>query len=311
MADAQSPLYIRPDLSAIAIKYRQNNFIADEVMPRTLVEKQEFVHLADRIAEWITPPDTTVGRTSTPNALSNSSQDPTTYATVNQGLDEPVPNQDQQNGPSESALQRATQRVMSFVELRREIRVAGIVSTSGNYANSATLSGTSQWSDFTNSDPIQALLGYLDTPFMRPNTMVIGQDVWTKIRQHPKVISAVNYYGGGSGQGVASKEQIAAAMGIDQIIVGQGWYNTANKGQATTKARVWGKFCALLYLGQNGGPDSGNTWGYTAQFGQRIAGVRADANIGLFGGQWVRAGESVKEVVAAPEFGYLLSSVVG
>jgi len=309
MADNISPLYISPFLSAIAIKYRQTGFIADQVMPRTPVDRQTFVHLADRMEDWITPPDTLVGRTSQPHQLASALQNPETMSTLNQGLDEPVPNQDQMNGPTESALGRATQRIAGLIELRREIRVATLFATAGNFAYGTTLTSTAQWSDYTNSDPIKALLEELDKPFMRPNTLVLGQDVWTKIRMHPKVSLAV--YGSVQAAGVVvTREQLAAVLEIETIIVGQGWYNTAAKGQAKAKTRVWPKLCAGIYLGQNGGPDSGNTWGYTAQFGSRVAGTIVDPDIGLFGGVKVRAGESVLEKVAAAEFGFTFLTAV-
>lgn len=308
MANANSPLFISPTLSAVAIKYRQKGMVADLVMPRTTVDKQEFIFLQDRIGEWLTPPDTSVGRTGAPNALANSAQDPIYLATANQGLDEPVPNQDEKNGPTESALARATQRVMSFVELRREQRVAAACSTAGNFAYSAALSGASQWSDYTNSTPFKDLMDNLDKPFMRPNTLMLGRTAWTGLQQNPRLVEAV--LGRASTSGVITREQLAAKLEIEQIIVGDGWINTAAKGQAVNKQRIWGKFCAGIYLGQDGGPDSGNTWGFTAQFGARIAGTIPDSDIGLFGGVKVRAGESVKEVVAAPEFGFLLTNVV-
>lgn len=308
MADANSPLYISPALSAIAIKFRQSGLVADDILPRVSVDKQEFVHLSDRMADWITPPDTLVGRTGAPNQLANSLQDPTQLATANQGLDEPVPNQDAMNGPTESALGRATQRVMGLVELRREIRVAGVVTNAGNYAYTATLSGTSQWSDKVNSNPLNDLLVKLDQPFMRPNTLIMGRDVWTQLSQHPKMIEAAFWAGAQAGK--VTLQQVADLLEVSRIIVGDGWYNTAAKGQAVTKTRIWGKFCAGVHLGPNGGPDSGNTWGYTAQFGSRVAGTIQDPNIGLYGGVKVRAGESVREVVASPEFGFMLSTVV-
>ena len=222
----------------------------------------------------------------------------------NQGLDEPVPNQDQMNGPSESALMRATQRVMGFVELRREQRAAAMVSDPANYAYTATLSGTSQWSDYTNSDPLNDLLTYLDMPFVRPNKLVIGRAVWTILSQHPKLTSsfAIN-------SKIISKDQLAGLLEIDEIIVGDGWINTNAKGQTVSKTRIWGKFCAGIYQG-NIANDSAGTWGYTAQFGNRIAGTIQDPDIGLFGGVKVRAGESVREVVTAKEFGFLLNNVV-
>lgn len=308
MANANSPFYINPALTAVAIKFRQAGFVADEVMPRVTVDKQEFVHLKDRLADWITPPDDLVGRTGQPNALASSAEDPTQLATANRGLDEAVPNQDQRNGPSESALARATQRIMSLVELRREIRVASLFATPANFSFTTTLSGTSQWSDFTNSDPVSVLMTELDKPFMRPNVLVMGQDVWTKLRQHPAVVEAI--IGTGAVRGVVAREQVAALLEIDRIIVGSGWWNSAAKGQNPVQARVWGKHCVGIYQSALGGPDGGNTWGYTAQFGERVAGTYADPKIGLFGGQWVRAGESVREVVAAPEFGFQFLNAV-
>ncbi len=315
MATANSPLYISPALSAIAIKYRQAGFVADDVMPRVSVDRQEFVHLKDRLADWITPPETLVGRTSKVNELASSAQDPTSLATANYGLDEPVPNQDSSNGPSESALARGTMRVMSLLELRREIRVASIFATAANFNTSTTLSGTSQWSDYSNSDPLSVLLTELEKPFMRPNVLVMGRDVWIKLRAHPKIVAAVlGQAGTGSAltaAGVVSLQAVADLLEVDRIIVGGNWYNSAAKGQTPVQARVWGKICCGIYLSSLGGPDGGNTWGYTAQFGDRIAGTtEPDRNIGLWGGTYVRAGESVKEVVSAPEFGFQFLAAV-
>lgn len=303
-----SPLVIVPSLSAVAIKYRQKNLIADLVMPRSPVDKQEFIDLSDRMGEWITPPETNVGRVGMPNQLSTSVQDPMYLATINQGLDEPVPNQDQMNGASESALMRATQRVMGFVELRRELRVAGIVGNAANFGYAkAFTTGTTQWSDLTNSDPLADLLEYLDQPFMRPNKLVMGRSVWTALSQHKKLINIA--YGNAITSGRITRQQLADLLEIDEIIVGDGWVNAVKKGQTTVKTRIWGKFCAGIYQGDIS-LESNGTWGYTAQFGQRIAGTIVDPNIGLFGGVKVRAGESVREVVTAKEFGFVFTNVV-
>lgn len=302
-----SPLVIVPTLSAVAIKYRQKGLIADLVMPRSTVDSQEFIDLSDRMAEWMTPPDTQVGRTGAPNQLSNSVQDPTYLATVNQGLDEPVPNQDNLNGPKESALMRATSRVMGFVEQRRELRVASIFNTAGNFAYGTALSGTAQWSDYTNSDPLGDLLGYLDQPFMRPNKLVMGRAVWTVLSQHPKLIN-LGVSGGAVSTRRITRQELADLLEIDEIIVGDGWINTTAKGKTAVKSRIWGKICAGIYSDVSQ-LDNG-TWGYTAQFGQRVAGTIVDPDIGLYGGVRVRAGESVREVVPAKEFGFLLTAVI-
>ena len=106
-----------------------------------------------------------------------------------------------------------------------------------------------------------------------------------------------------------ARENLASLLEIDEIIVGDGWVNTGKKGQTVTKTRIWGKMCAGIYSG-DASTDSNGTWGYTAQFGSRVAGTIQDPDIGLFGGVKVRAGESVREVVTAKEFGFLLNAVV-
>lgn len=305
-----SPFVQVPTLTAVAIKYRQKSFIADRVMPRVMVDAQEFIYAKDRMADWITPVETFVGRTGMVNELANSQQDPTYLATQDQGLDEKVPNRDARNGPAESALMRATQRVMSLVELRREQRVAAIMTTAGNYAFSTTLSGTSQWSDYNGSNPIDALLNELDKPFMRPNKVVMGRSVWTKLSMHPKVIEAAFWSGAQAGK--VQQQQVANLLEVDEIIVGDGWFNTAAKGQTMVQTRLWGKFCAGIYQSEADAidPQGGNSWGFTAQFDQRVAGTITDPDIGLFGGVRVRAGESVREVVPAPEFGFLFNNAI-
>ena len=52
------------------------------------------------------------------------------------------------------------------------------------------------------------------------------------------------------------------------------------------------------------------TFGYTAQFKDRVSGSIVDPDIGLRGGQRVRVGESVKELVVAKDAGYLFENVI-
>ena len=74
----------------------------------------------------------------------------------------------------------------------------GLATTAGNYptGNKVTLSGTSQWSDYSGtSDPcadietakeaVRAKIG------KRPNTVAMGAAVWAKLRLHPKIIDRI------------------------------------------------------------------------------------------------------------------------
>ncbi len=86
--------------------------------------------------------------------------------------------------------------------------------------------------------------------------------------------------------------------------------NTAKKGQAATLARVWGKHTLLAHVNKLAATQGSLTFGFTAQWGQRIAGTMEDKNIGLRGGQRARVGESVKELISAANAAYFVENAV-
>lgn len=307
---ATAPFPIQPELTAVAIRYTNSEYIADRVAPRITVGTQEFKWLKHTLAEGFTIPDTRVGRRSMPSEVEFSATEETS-STNDYGLDDIIPNADINNAPPNyDPLARATEGVADLVMLDRESRVASAVFAGATYAstNRTTLSGSDQWSDAT-SDPVAKMLEAMDGMVMRPNIAVLGQAVWTKLRQHPKVIKAV--FGPNLDGGLVAPQQLAQVLELDEIVVGRAFRNTAKRGQTATMARVWGKHAALLRRVTNpAGPNRIPTFMWTAQFGTRVAGSMPEPKIGLRGSVRVRAGESVKEVVSANDLGYLFIDAV-
>jgi hypothetical protein len=309
---AIAPFPVQPTLTAIAVAYRNTELIADSVLPRVPVGAQDFKYLRWTQAEHFTVPNTRVGRRSQPNEVEFTATE-TSASCDDYGLDYPVPQQDIDNAPPNyDPVGRATEGVADLIELDREIRAAGLVFGAGNYAaaNKATLSGTGQWSDFTNSDPVTAILNAFDAMLYRPNVAVLGQAVWTRLSTHPKVCKAI--FGNNTDAGIVSRQAFAALLELDEVLVGRGWYNTAVKGQTASLARVWGKHAAFVYRNSAASSVSGGvvTYGMTAQYGTRIAGAMPDMKIGAKGGQRVRVVESVKELMTANDLGYLFTNAV-
>ena len=305
-----APFPIQPELTAIAIAYRNTRLIADAVLPRVPVGKQDFKYLKHAMADGFTLPDTRVGRRGRPNEVEFSATE-TPASCLDYGLDDPVPQADIDNAPvNYDPLGRAVEGLSDLIALDREVRAANLVFNAANYgaANKVTLSGTSQFSDFTNSDPIAALMNALDACIMRPNVMVIGRPAFSVLARHPKVIKAV--LGNAGDSGIANRKAIADLFELEDIQVGEAFLNTAKKGQTASISRVWGKHIALLYQDKNADTRGGTTFGFTAQFGSRVAGAQADSNIGLRGGQRVRVGESVVELVTANDLGYFIQNAV-
>jgi len=311
-----APFVVQPDLTAIAKRYANESFIADEVMPRVPVGKAEFKYTIFTKSEMFTVPDTLVSRTGRVNQVEFSGSE-TTDSIKDYGLEDPIPQSDLDNaGPNFDPRAIATMGLAQLIALDREIRVAGTVFNASTFgsSNKATLSGTTQWSDFTNSDPLSAINDILwgSAIYGQANTLVLGKAVFAKLRAHPKVVAAAMAMGTQSASGLLSAAQLANALGIPRVLIGTALKNSAVKGQTASYADVWGKYAALLYIAPN--PAGINvrmpTFGLTAQFGERVSATRPDPTIGLRGGEIVRVGESVKEVVIAADMGYLWSAAV-
>jgi len=227
-----TPFAITPALVAITIAYRNLSFIADSVLPRVVVGLQEFKFWEFPIAESFIIPDTRVGRRSRPNDIDLTATE-TASKTEDFGLEDPIPQADILNAPANhNPIDRATVQLTDYVMLDREKRVADLVFDAAQYptGNKVTLAGTSQFSDFTGSDPIGIIMAGLDAPLMRPNVMTIGQEAWSKLAQHPDILKAI--HGNSGDSGVARREAVASLFELEEILVGQSRLNTAKKGQA-------------------------------------------------------------------------------
>lgn len=300
-----APFPITPHLMAIAIAYRNQRYIADEILPRVPVSKKEFEYWLYPKEETFARPDTKVGRKSAPNQIDLSA---TKLPAVCEdfGLDDLIPNDDINNAPANyDPKGRAVATLGDYIMLDREMRVAALVQAAAQYAasNKVTLSGTSKFSDVT-SDPIGIMTDGLDACLIRPNIATFARTSWSVFARHPKIVKAVNGNAGDSG--IARKAQIAELFELDDILIGEGRINTAKKGQAATLARVWNNNIVLSYRNTNADTSNDVTFGYTAQCGSKVAGELPEPNIGLRGSVRVRNGETVKELIAAPDCGYLI-----
>ena len=153
----QAPFPVNTSLTAIALSYRNNALIADQVAPRVPVATDSFKYFKFTKDEGFTIPDTKIGRKSEANEVEFGGTE-VTDSTADYGLKDAVPLQDIRNaeGTPFDPLAQASLNVSRLVQLDREVRVAGIVFNASNYAsgNKATLTTTGQWSDYTNSNPI-------------------------------------------------------------------------------------------------------------------------------------------------------------
>lgn len=298
-------------LTAIALAYKNPDvaLIADDVLPRTRTE-QKFKWREYDLAEGFTVPNTLVHRKSVPAEVEFTGAERGDYV-LDYGLDDVIPNEDIEAGSRQGwdCEAQAVSQLANLVNLGRESRVAALVFNAASYNPRAvtTLSGESQWSH-DNSNPVAVIGDALDIPVIRPNIAILGQTTWTKLRRNPRLVRAIR--GTSQDAGQITREEFVQFFELQDLYVGAGYINQARRGQDPALARVWGNHAAFIYRDRTAGSQSGLTFGFTAQWGEKIAGRMDEPKVGLTGAVRVRVGERVKEIVCAKDLGVFFQNAV-
>lgn len=314
------PFVASAALTAIAIAYRNPafSFIADQVLPYVSVPAEKFSWTFYDLAQGFTVPETRVGRKGRVNEVEFTGEQ-RDGSTQDYGLDAPIPNSDINESRRLRDLKLTTydpEKVAAgfladLMLLDREVRAAAVVQNPNNYvpANRVNIATAAERFDQDASDPYEVLDELLDSTLgPRPNTLAMGQPVWTRIKKHPRLIKAVK--GGLTDEGAITKQQLAELLEVRQVLVGESRLNIARPGQAANLQRVWGKSIQGLFINPAVTTEMGMTWGYTARLGDKFGGTIDDPNVGLEGGVKVRVGEKVREMSVAPELGFIIENAV-
>lgn len=324
MSNVNRPFPLDPTLTAIAIGYRNPaaTLLYSRVLPTVEVMSEQFKWTEFPLGEGFTVPELEVGRKGRVNQVEFTATEKDS-STKDYGLDDAIPYSDIQAAARARAEKRsnidprnmAVEGLTNLIELGREVRAAQIVQDANNYDadKKIALVGTDKFSDYDNSDPYGVIDEGMDkTLVYRPNHIVMGQPVWSKIKRHPKLIKAVK--GGLTEDGAITKAQFAELFELppENVLIGMAQVNLSRKGQNVALSRVWGKSIQLLYLDPSKRQADGSviTWGFTAELGGRISGSIEDKDIGLEGGERIRVGEKVRELVAAKSVGYQIQGAV-
>lgn len=205
--------------------------------------------------------------------------------------------------------QLAISAATDILALRLEIAQATLAQDANQYdaSNKVTLSGTSQWSDFTGtSNPIKVVETAKEAiraaTGRRPNIGVMGAQVFAQVKQHPIVVDRMKY----TGRDVATEEILASLFGLQRVVVGE----SIKANDAGVISDVWGKNMILAYTETAGIPQRGRpTFGYT----YNLAGypVAENAYYGNNEKTWYfPVSRAEAPVIAAKGAGYLIQNAV-
>ena len=305
---SQRPFPVDTARTAIAIGYRNTELIADQVLPYETVPAEKFSYLKHKFADGFTIPDTKVGRKSDPNQVSFSAENLTAQVEA-YGLEDFVPQSDIDNAPAPySPVDRSVMGIIDLITLDREVRVANLVMTPGNYTTNKKAMTNNERFGTTNTglDPYEVIAEAINAMLIKPNKSVMGAKLWNYLRKSESLTEA--YFGNASSGKVLKKQEFCELFELNELLVGRSFVNTAKKGQAVSLANAW--TTNLLLMNQNTASTNSGTFGFTARYGNRIAATEQVSKRGLTGGVEIWAGEFVKELICSEPHGYLISNCI-
>lgn len=309
MADSSFPR--DKHLTAIAVGYRNPDvaLIGDAVLPRVPVGKKLFNWTEYPVEQGYSVPETElseyakIGSSRVSGARREAS-------CVDQAWSIPLSRDDIDQAPPDFKPEEvATTAATDIVIMRRELRIAQLVFDANKYAasNKVAVAAADKFTAVATSDPIKYMRARMATCLVRPNVVAFGADPWEAFCTHPKVVSAAL---GNDGQnGVAPRERVAELLGVNEVLVGEGFVNTAKPGKPVNMARAWGSNVLAFYRNRAASTQGGLTFGFTAEFERRQAGAK-DIDIGARGGREVRVFETVKELIVAPAAAFYFENAI-
>ena len=113
---------------------------------------------------------------------------------------------------------------------------------------------------------------------MLPNTLVLGYNVFAKLKRHPEIVDLIKYTNGGLAVN-PTQQLLAQLFGLSNVYVAMGVKATNVEGETAAMAMTHGKHALLCYVNPNPGLLSPSA-GYTFSWGG-VAGGIAGATVGM------------------------------
>ena len=141
------------------------------------------------------------------------------------------------------ARRDVTAKLTTHLWLGKEFSLAQSLTDPAVITNGVTLSGTSQYNDYTNSDPIGDSNDAFDSIYnatgTEPDTLIMSRATFRTLKYHPKILDALGYKE--QRPGGLSEQELADALDIDRVLVGRAVYNAGKQGLADNIQPVWPK----------------------------------------------------------------------
>jgi hypothetical protein len=269
--------HIDTPLSNLSIAYMQEQsvFVGGSIFPDLSVNKRSDVYYIFDKGDWFRVPGSTLRAPKSPPAKIEFAVSSNTYYAKNYALASEISWEDRTNADDVIELERSTvEHLTTILTLDKEKRIASAATSTSNVGSSVTLSGTDQWNDYGNSDPFQDIrLGMQavhGTTGKQANTIIMGQEVFDVLVDHPDVLDRIKY----TQRGVVNADLLASLISADQpvkVMVGGAIENTGTEGLTDSFSYVWGK---NVFIGHTAPRPGRRTASFGYSFRWKPAGFR-------------------------------------
>lgn len=241
-------LHIDRLLTNFSLRYHNAAFINEILFPEVKVEKESDLYAKYGLEMF------NVYESLRANGGRSNEVDWTTtndrYACEQHSLSDIVTDRERDNADQPITVDMDTvEFLQDALDLTKEYKAAQIARNATNYAsgNTNALSGTSLWSDFTNSKPLNDLKELQAQIFtasrQMPNVIIIPKQVALTLAVHPQILDLRKY----------TDPNLMTSTGLPPVLQGMkvveagAGYNTANPGQDAQLADVWGTDVIAAY----------------------------------------------------------------
>lgn len=139
-----------------------------------------------------------------------------------------------------------TQQILLDIEM--DVATKATAAANYNSSNTVTLTGTDQWSDEGNSNPIDDINDGQDAILKQigvlPNVMLLGPTAFKQLRKHPDIVNQLKYHE----SRLARAADIAEIFEIETVAVARAVYNSAKQGATEVMGFIWGDDVILAWV---------------------------------------------------------------
>lgn len=304
-------------LTNMVIGFEPKDLIVDQIFPVVSVDKESDIIPTWKKGDFFRLPDSDVRAPKTKGVTVEFGVGSDNYRAVNRSIAYERTFEEQANANKIfKSREKRSRGVTNLLWLGWELRVSNAVRSTSNVGSSTTLTGTSQWSDFANSDPINDVSvgreSIRSTTGLDANLVILSNAAYLKLTQHPDILERIKYVQ----KGIVTTDLLAQVFDIERVVLGKSIRNTAGIGLTDSFSDIWGKDVVLLHTTK--GPDLDGkdpSYGYTMRWNNPELRSKPmaierwnDPDNGKF--ENIRIMTYQDEKITAPELGYLIVDAV-